>query len=299
MPTEHRARPLDLPLPGGKPEASVRLHPLLAAEVRIPPSFYERPRGPLSFLRGMGVFTPRSKWFWAPIPVFLIEHPGVGAILVDTGLHPTVVDNPASSLGRRGAVLFKTRMTPEQAVGEQARARGVEPRDIGHVVMTHLHWDHSSGISEFPGATFIVNKAEWESATKHGFMRGYHHAHFHPLYDWRTIDFSSDRVSSHESFGRAVDLFGDGSVRLLWTPGHSAGHMSVLLRLEGGEALLTADAAYARRTIEESLIPAVVDDEHLYRRSLKEIQRYLEPRPDTVVIPGHDPDAWATLDEAY
>jgi glyoxylase-like metal-dependent hydrolase (beta-lactamase superfamily II) len=63
--------------------------------------------------------------------------------------------------------------------------------------------------------------------------------------------------------------------------------------------LLTADAAYARRTIEESLIPPVVDDEHFYRRSLKEIQRYLEPRPDTVVIPGHDPVAWADLAEVY
>ena len=266
----------------------------------MPPSFYERPGGPLSFLRGMGVFTPRSKWFWAPIPAFLIEHPGAGPILVDTGLHPTVVDNPVSNLGRRGAALFKTRMTPEQAIGEQARARGVDPRDIGHVIMTHLHWDHASGISEFPGATFIVNKAEWESATKHGFMRGYRHAHFHPLYDWRTIDFSSDTVSSFESFGRAVDLFGDdGSVRLLSTPGHSAGHTSVLLRLKGGEALLTADAAYARRTIEESLIPPVVEDEHLYRRSLKEIQRYLEPRPDTVVVPGHDPETWAELAEVY
>jgi N-acyl homoserine lactone hydrolase len=294
-----RALPLDLPVAGGKPDASVRLHPLRAAEVHMSPRFYERPGGPLAFLRGMGAFTPRSKWFWAPIPAFLIEHPGVGAMLVDTGLHPTVADDPASNLGRRGAAMFKTRMTSEQAIGEQARARGVDPRDIGHVIMTHLHWDHSSGISEFPGATFIVNKAEWEAATDEGLLKGYMHSHFHPLYDWRTIDFSSDSVSSYDSFGRAVDLFGDGSVRLLFTPGHSKGHMSVLLRVKDGEVLLTADAAYARRTIEESLIPVVVDDEHLYRRSLKEIQRYLEPRPDTVVVPGHDPVAWADLAEVY
>jgi glyoxylase-like metal-dependent hydrolase (beta-lactamase superfamily II) len=294
-----RALPLDLPLAGGKPDARVRLHPLMAAETRMPPSWYARPSGPLSYLRGLGVFTPRSKWFWAPIPAFLIEHPSVGPILIDTGLHPSVADDPVANLGRRGAALFKTRMTSEQAVGEQARARGVDPKNIGHVIMTHLHWDHASGISEFPGATFIVNKAEWESAAKEGFLKGYNRSHLHPLYDWRTIDFLSDSVASFDSFGRAVDLFGDGSVRLLFTPGHTKGHTSVLLRVSAGEVLLTADAAYARRTIAESLIPPVVDDEHFYRRSLKEIQRYVEARPDVVVIPGHDPDAWAQLEEVY
>ena len=56
--------------------------------------------------------------------------------------------------------------------------------------------------------------------------------------------------------------------------------MSVLLRLESGrELLLTADAAYARRTIEEELVPVLVDDVHRYRRSLREIRRYLERTP--------------------
>lgn len=265
----------------------------------MPPRFLQRPEGPLSFLRGMGMFTPRSKWYWAPVPAFLIEHPGAGAILVDTAVHPSVGEDPASNLGRRGAALYKVRMRPEQAIVEQVRARGVDPGRIGHVIMTHLHWDHASGISQFPGATFIVSRDEWEAASRGGFLQGYNRAHLHPLYEWRSIDYGSEAVGSYESFGRSVDLVGDGSIRLVYTPGHTVGHTSVILRLRGGEMLLTGDAAYARRSLDESLVPPVVEDEHLYRRSLKEIQRYLQPRPDTVVIPGHDPETWSQLNEVY
>jgi glyoxylase-like metal-dependent hydrolase (beta-lactamase superfamily II) len=76
--------------------------------------------------------------------------------------------------------------------------------------------------------------------------------------------------------------------------------MSVLLRLESGrELLLTADAAYARRTIDEELVPVFVDDVHRYRRSLREIRRYLEQTPGAEVICGHDPDGWPEVRETY
>ena len=77
--------------------------------------------------------------------------------------------------------------------------------------------------------------------------------------------------------------------------------MSVLLRLESGrEVLLTGDAAYSRRTIEEDLVPVFVDDVHRYRRSLGEIRRYVEHTPDAEVICGHDPDALArTAGDTY
>ena len=107
-------------------------------------------------------------------------------------------------------------------------------------------------------------------------------------------------MTSFASFGRTVDLFGDGAIRLLSTPGHSPGHMSVLLNLESGrELLITADAAYSRRTIDEDLLPVFVDDVHRYRRSLREIRRYLEQTPDAEVICGHDPEAWPEVRETY
>jgi glyoxylase-like metal-dependent hydrolase (beta-lactamase superfamily II) len=76
--------------------------------------------------------------------------------------------------------------------------------------------------------------------------------------------------------------------------------MSVVLRLaEGREALLVGDAAYTRRTIDAGLRPWRVEDEHLYGRSLRELQIYVEQNPDALVIPGHDMAEWRKLAAVY
>ena len=99
--------------------------------------------------------------------------------------------------------------------------------------MTHLHVDHASGMSEFPGATFVITEAEWNAATTDSrpLLRGYRPAHYDYAFDYRTLSYDSEPVSSYATFGRTFDLFGDGSVRLASTPGHSAGHQSVICRL--------------------------------------------------------------------
>ena len=105
-------------------------------------------------------------------------------------------------------------------------------------------------------------------------MQGYWGRQFDHAFEWRTVDFESPDADSFATFGRSLDLFGDGSVRLVSTPGHTAGHLSVVLRLREREALLTGDAAYTRRTIEETALPYRMEDEHRFRRSLREIQLY-------------------------
>jgi len=293
-------RRLELPLPGGLPDATVRVRPLMSGEVKMPPGWARRPSGPLATARGVGLFTPRSKFYWAPVPIFLIEHPSAGPFLVDTGLDPRLIDNPRESVGAIGARFYTIRMTPEQAAGELVRSAGVDPEAIELVVMTHMHFDHAGGVSQFPNATFAVSEQEWRIANDKGMMQGYYHNYFHPEFDWRTIDYDDDEIVSFDSFGRSVDLFGDGSVRLVFTPGHSMGHVSLILRLaDGRECLLCGDAACEIATIHDTLIPTIMADEHLFRRSLLELQQYLKPRPNTVVIPGHDPKAWAELAEAY
>ena len=95
--------------------------------------------------------------------------------------------------------------------------------------MTHLHNDHASGAIQFPDATFVVDAAEWRAACKGGFAEGYRHAHFDQPFDWRTVDYDGGRRRTPAS-SASLDLFGDGSVRLLSTPGHTRGHQSILLR---------------------------------------------------------------------
>jgi glyoxylase-like metal-dependent hydrolase (beta-lactamase superfamily II) len=276
-----------LPLPGGREGAGVRVHPLRTAEMRSPPALLRRPSGPAWLLRGLGLHIPRSRWLTLPIPCFLIEHPEAGPFLVDTGLHASVAADPAENLGTAAKLLYAIDMQPQDAAPAQVRARGVDPGSIGLVVMTHLHYDHASGATQFPDATFLVERREWEAASRGGFRQGYHGPHLDPALDWRAIDVGSE-----------ADLFGDGSVRLLHTPGHTPGHLSLLLALESGEQLLlTADAAYAQRTLDERLLSLFLADDDAYMSSLDKLIE-LSRDADHVVC-GHDPDGLLRADGVF
>lgn len=292
---------LSAPLPGGADaSAGVRVHPLRTGEILLPPLALDRPTGRLARVRGMGLHVPRSRWTWVPVPAFLVEHPSAGPLLVDTGLHASVATDPCISLGRMLPRVLPTRQAPGEDVPAQLRERGIEPEAIATVVMTHLHNDHASGAPQFPGATFVVTSSEWRVACAGGPVDGYVRDHFDQPFDWRAVDYADPETGGHAGFNRAFDLYGDCSVRLLHTPGHTRGHQSVLLRLAGGgELLLTGDAAYARRSIDERLVPIFCVDEHLYRRSLGELRAHLAEHPQTLAICGHDAELWPSLPTVY
>jgi glyoxylase-like metal-dependent hydrolase (beta-lactamase superfamily II) len=282
-------REASLPLPGGREGASVRLHPLLVAQMSGPPAFFHREEGRLAGARALGVGVSRSEYVEVPVQAFLVEHPSAGPVLIDTGFHGSVAIEPGQAMGRFGGLLFKdVRMEPNQAVPSQLRGLGIPPESVKTIVMTHLHSDHASGISHFPEATFVISRDEWAAARKGGQTDGYIRRQYDHAFDYRLVDFDGPDASSFATFGRALDLFGDGSVMLVFTPGHTHGHLSVVLRLESGEALITGDAAATRRTISESHLPQRIDDEHRFRRSLREIQLYAEQTPGALIIPGHD-----------
>lgn len=289
-----------LPLPGGSEGAGVVVTPMRTAEMLTMPHFLQRPSGPLATVRGLGVHTPKRHWSWVPIPCFLVEHPTAGPLLIDTGMSRIARDDVRRALGRRANVAYTVRMEEGAAVTERLLALGLDPLSIPTVVMTHMHYDHTGEVVAFPRSTFLCDQREWNAAIDGGFLQGYRRQLFDHGYDWRTIDFGSPQIDSFASFGRAADLFGDGSVRLLSTPGHTKGHMSVLLRLRSGrELLIAADAAYTRRSIDEELIPLFYDDAHRYMRSLREIRRYLELTPSALVVCGHDPEGWEQVRERY
>ena len=124
------------------------------------------------------------------------------------------------------------------AVTDRLVGLGLDPLGIELVVLTHMHNDHVGAVAQLPRATFVVDGREWDAADDQGFLHGYRHQLYDYDYDWRALDFAAANVDSFASFGRTIDLFGDGSVRLLSTPGHTRGHMSVLLRLRSGRELL-------------------------------------------------------------
>ena len=294
------AQPAQLPLPGGRQGATVRLHPLMTGELPGPPEWFEHEGGRLSALRAYGLRGDRSEYMRIPVPAFLVEHPGAGPLMIDTGLHPSVGVDAKQNLGRLFALYFRgVQMSSEQAAPAQLRARGLDAADIRHVLMTHMHVDHASAISEFPDATFVLSQQEWDAVVDGGFTDGYVTRQFDYGFDYRTFDFDSGATESFASFGRSFDLFGDGSIRAVFTPGHTHGHTSYILRLGEREVLIAGDAIYTRRALEEGVPPFRMADEHHYRRSLREIRRYREQTPTALIIPGHDWDTFSALDPVY
>ncbi len=73
----------------------------------------------------------------------------------------------------------------------------------------------------------------------------------------------------------------------------------MILRLAGREALIAGDAIYTLRTLRESALPHQMADEHVFRRSLREIQLYAEQTPNALIVPGHDMTAWRALEPVY
>jgi glyoxylase-like metal-dependent hydrolase (beta-lactamase superfamily II) len=300
MTTAAEPRPAELPLPGGREGAKVKLHPLLTATVKGPPGWFLREDGRLAGLKALGFRVPKERWLTGPIVAFLVEHPSAGAVLIDTGFHASVAVKPRSNLGRVGALLYRDiDMRPEQAAVAQLRDKGIQASDVKVVIMTHFHPDHASAIVDFPDATFLVSDVEWEAATEGGQRQGYVHSQFDHGFDYRLVDFDSEQANSFSGFARSLDVFGDGSVRVAFTPGHTLGHMSVVLRTASGEVLVAGDAIFMHKTLEDDHLPFTLPDEHLFRRSLREIRQYVKETPDALVIPGHDWEAWQKLKPVY
>jgi N-acyl homoserine lactone hydrolase len=292
--------PLREPLADGTDGATLAIEPLNTGEALWPPSFYARKgRGLIARMRAVGFGSSPESWESRPVPVYLVRHPSLGNILIDTGLHPSVARDPRDNLGRFSGRHY--RVEEGRDIVSQLRDRGLAPYDIAFVVLTHLHEDHASGIEAFPDSQFVLSATEWEGATSGSFplLRGYHPSHYDYAFEYYTVDFDADFIESYGPFGRSFDLFGDGSVRLAYTPGHSRGHTSVILRLPRRDFVVVGDAAYDWKEFEGKTVPTMMADEHNWRRSLRELQAYRRTYPYALMVPGHDPDFWEKLEPRY
>jgi N-acyl homoserine lactone hydrolase len=296
------AKPLHEPLAGGSQGATVSVEPIVAGSVTWSRSMMEGPGGRLEKLKLLRALLSGNPPIVSPCPTFLIRHPSAGAILVDTGLHPSIATDGRENFGPLLARILRPALEPGADLPAQLRRRNLDPGEIPVVAMTHLHVDHSSAISEFPQSTFVVSETEWNAATagSRPTLDGYRRAHFDYAFDYRTIDFDRGGIDSYASFGRAFDLFGDGSVRLAYTPGHSAGHMSVIARLRERDFVIGGDVSYTVGQLEGNapLAPRPFDA-HNYRRSLQELKLFRREFPDAIVTPGHDPEFYERLDARF
>jgi N-acyl homoserine lactone hydrolase len=276
---------------------SLRLHPIISGEIQVRVMNPRPPRrGPAKLPRTLlGSFFRAAGWY--PVPVFLVEHPDAGPFLIDVGYDPSVASDPTRTLGFVfGKVIMKHRLA-DRSVPEQVSERGVDPSDVSRVVVTHLHLDHMSGSAEWPQATFVVDRAERAAAEAQRGPGPYVKPHLATVGRWEEIDYAE--AEPFETFARTVDLFGDGSVRLVSSPGHSPGHQSLLLRLRERHALICGDAAMSMLELREPVIDGIVVDQDRYIRSGEEARAFMRAYPDTLAIPSHDRELWSGLEPTY
>jgi glyoxylase-like metal-dependent hydrolase (beta-lactamase superfamily II) len=172
-----------------------------------------------------------------PVPFFLIRHPQ-GDVLVDGGNPLAVARDPHGHWGAL-ADQFEVHMTARQHCISQLRRLGVGPESVGQMLQTHLHIDHTGALGHFPNATIVVHARELEAARTSDAP--------HACGDVREDYDRSER--RWQLAGGELDLFGDGAIRLLETPGHSAGHMSLLLELDQTGPVLPDDGRAPKRSL--------------------------------------------------
>ena len=221
-----------------------------------------------------------------PVPFYLLRHPD-GVVLVDGGNPLAVAQNPRAHWGALADV-FEVHMTEAQHCAAQLAAHGVQPGEVTHIVQTHLHIDHTGALGHFPDAAVVVQERELEAAraAEDPAQTGYVRADYdRPELRWQAV--SGD-----------TDLFGDGSLRLLVTPGHAAGHMSLLVTLpDTGPVLLTADASDNRAQWEGRAHVRALHSREQAARSLDRLHELAE-KTGALLVFGHDPENWAELRRA-
>ncbi len=227
--------------------------------------------------------------FNVPVPFFLIDHPK-GKVLFDTGnAFETVHEKETHWEGIVQA--YDPVMSEEQWCANAIKKVGCEPEDISYVILSHLHLDHAGGVGHFPNARYIVQREELHFAyVPDPYMKAaYIRKDFDKDVDWLILE-----GWKHDGF----DLFGDNSIIIYFTPGHTPGHQSVLLNLKNsGPMLFAADACYTQENLENGILPGLMWNAAETVRSVEKM-RYLQETRGAKIITGHDPVAWSQLKKA-
>jgi len=240
------------------------------------------------------VLTSKNWSPWLPIFAWVIEH-DEGLIVVDTGETSNTSASwyfPAWHPYFRYAVAFK--VEPEDEIGPQMYKRGLNPNDVKQVVMTHLHTDHAGGMGHFPGAMFHV--AAPELAATQGFagkLAGYVAQHWPPGINWREIEFNGGALGP---FSSSFAVTQKGDVRVVETPGHSPGHVSVVVDDGDVSFLLAGDTSYTQETLQRLQPDGVMPKPEVGVDTMKKILALGRERP-LVYLPSHDPDCERRLAE--
>lgn len=249
-----------------------------------------------NIVKASGLTTRKKDRLWLPVSSYLIEHPK-GKILVDYGWHRDMSPNGGydkkaqiKSLGSRRLYMVNQGVLEKgAAIDEQLLEIGVKPSDLDYVLLTHLDCDHANGVGLVkPAKHIMVAKEEiacskkkapvnqiryqskwWEDCKLEGF-------------DWN---------DEEGPFGKAYDLFGDGSVKMINIPGHCDGLCAVKVKNQDGKyVLIFSDGGYAAKSWKDMVTSGICIDKAAQRKSLEWIREQSMSEDCVESLANHDAD---------
>jgi N-acyl homoserine lactone hydrolase len=231
-----------------------------------------------------------------PINVYVIEHVR-GLVLFDTGQdRASVTDSGYFPGGLTGSLyhrLARFDIGEDDTLTAQLATLGYAATDVDTAIVSHLHEDHIGGLRELTGSELLVSAAEWTELTRPvPELRGFLRKHILlPGLRWRQVSAERTNDPALAPFSESLDLFGDGSLVLLPTPGHTAGSMSLLIRRKGrSPLLLVGDLTYGAQLLRQGRVPGVGSRRRLTDSS-RRVLALAQQQPGLVVLPAHDPTA--------
>jgi len=201
----------------------------------------------------------------------------ITAYLILGGAHPVVVDaGKRTPSGRLESGFHVFTRTPAQQLRAQLGAHGLEPEDVGTLVLTHLHSDHTGDLSAFTRSRIVLQRRELQYAA----------APYHPvgMFDRSDVSALVGALFERIDFVEGDQQIAPG-VRVSWTGGHSPGHQQVEVSLGSGLAIIIGDTAYLEDPgVSQQVPPGYVTSVEETMRALGRIRRDADH-----VLPMHDP----------
>jgi glyoxylase-like metal-dependent hydrolase (beta-lactamase superfamily II) len=249
------------------------------------------------------ILTSRRWLSGRPINVYVIEHTD-GVVVFDTGQDRSSVtdpcyfpDGPAGVIYRR---LAKFQVNEDETFTGGLARLGYAPANVTTAVISHLHQDHIGGVSELPHADLLVSADEWRSLHRPmAELRGLLRSHIElPDLEWIPIEFTGLDDPALRPFTVGHDVFGEGSLVILPTPGHTPGSMSMLIRrTDGPSVLLAGDLTYDVHAFERGVSGGVGSRRQL-RKTRTKVLGLRSHHPGLPILAAHDPAAAGLLDAA-
>jgi N-acyl homoserine lactone hydrolase len=242
-------------------------------------------------------FAPMDPKIQIPIGFFVIKHPK-GNVLFDTGNNDKLITD--STYWGKLAAVFEAKMTPEDAIDVQLAKIGLKPDDIKYVVVSHMHLDHGGNVAKFPNSTLIIQDDELSFAMfpDEPFAGGYIPGDAQVLR--APVGSSKPSLMNMIRLEGDHDIFGDGSIVVHRSRGHTKGSQMLLVRLpQTGATILTADAVYFRENIEKNLMPNLVlaYDPAGIAKGYDWVRRMMATE-NANFFTAHDPDAYKAMKKA-